>query len=183
MNDITYSRLFYISFYTSAISFGGGYLVLPLLENEYTIKRNYLSQERVLEIAAIAQSSPGAIAINLAAGLAYEIKGLKGLLVAALASTLPPFIIISIIAKLSSSSINNFYLQTLFQGLDLSVIAIMLGLNLSMTQTIYKKSGLLLISISLFFVILVYLFEIHLAVVLALYYVLVSIINYWRKSI
>lgn len=174
MNEITYISIFYVSLYTSSISFGGGYLVLPLLKEEYHNKRKLISKERLDQIASIAQSSPGAIAINLSAGIAYDLKGMKGLIIAVLGSVIPPFLIIVLISKLPSNLFSSPIMREIFRGLDLAVISIMISLNFSMIKDTVKEEGYLTLIFTLLVTFLTWLLNLSLTIVLFVIFIFVK---------
>lgn len=73
-----YNQIFFKNFYISAFTFGGGYVVIPMIRKFFVEQAELITNEELLDMAAIAQSTPGAIAGNLAVLVAYKIKGLKG---------------------------------------------------------------------------------------------------------
>lgn len=175
MTDISLTTILYISFYTSIISFGGGYLSLPLLEEEYYNKRKLISQNRIREIAAMAQSSPGAIAINLSAGLAYELKGIKGLFIALIGSVTPPFFIIIIVSKIPRIMFSYPLMISIFEGLDLAVITIMLSLNITMASSLFKNQGLLNLSFTFSMILITIYFNLPYYIVIITLYLYLKI--------
>ena len=88
-----YAWLFRVNLIVSAFTFGGGYVVVPMLKKHFVTNRHVLSEEELFDIAAIAQSSPGAIAINLSALTGYRIAKLKGAVISCIAAILPPLIL------------------------------------------------------------------------------------------
>ena len=86
-------QLFKATFLLSAFTFGGGYVVIPMMEKQYVEKHKWITHEELLDMAAVAQSSPGAIAVNLAVLAGYRIAGAPGAAVSCIASLLPPLIL------------------------------------------------------------------------------------------
>ena len=86
--------LFGINVFISAFTFGGGYVVIPMIRKYYVEKKAYFDEDELMKIAAIAQSSPGAIAINMSALAGYRVKGAVGLLISCIAAILPPLLIL-----------------------------------------------------------------------------------------
>ena len=70
--------LFFINLFISSFTFGGGYVVIPMIRKYFVQKKKYLSEEEVMELAAISQSSPGAIAVNLSTLAGYKTAGMAG---------------------------------------------------------------------------------------------------------
>lgn len=90
--------LFKSTLYLSAFTFGGGYVILSLMKETFVEKLGWISKEEMLDMTAIAQSAPGAVAVNAAVVVGFETLGLPGMLVAILGTIIPPLIIISLIS-------------------------------------------------------------------------------------
>ena len=90
--------IFFAMMKIGAFTFGGGYAMIALLENEFVSKRAWLEKDEFLDIAAISESTPGPIAINAATYLGYKRMGFFGALVATLGMCLPSFIVIYVIS-------------------------------------------------------------------------------------
>ena len=82
----------------SACTFGGGFVIVSLMKKEFVEKLNWLQEDEMLDVTAIAQSSPGPIPVNASVIIGYRIKGIIGSLTAVLGTIIPPMVIISIIA-------------------------------------------------------------------------------------
>jgi len=93
-----YTKLFLSTFTLSAFTIGGGYVIVPLMRQKFVQKYNWLSEEEMLDITAIAQSSPGPIAVNASILVGYKLAGIPGAIFTVFGTVLPPLIIISIIS-------------------------------------------------------------------------------------
>ena len=91
-------KLFVSTLYLSAFTFGGGYVIVTLMKEKFVDELHWIEEDEMLDLIAIAQSAPGAIAVNGAIVVGYKLAGLLGALVAILATILPPFVIISAIS-------------------------------------------------------------------------------------
>ena len=99
MNKVkSYCWLFGINLFISAFTFGGGYVVIPMIKKYYVEEKQLFDEEELMDIAAIAQSSPGAIAINMSALAGYRVAGWQGLLISCFAAILPPLVILSVVS-------------------------------------------------------------------------------------
>ena len=98
--------LFWTTFKIGMFTFGGGYAMLPLLESELVEKKHWMEGEEFLDMAAIAESSPGPIAVNCATYVGYKIAGFWGCLVSTIGICLPSFIIIYLISLFILKCIN-----------------------------------------------------------------------------
>ena len=90
--------LFVSTLYLSAFTFGGGYVIVTLMKKKFVDEYHWIEEAEMLDLVAIAQSAPGAIAVNGAIVVGYKLAGLWGALVATVATIIPPFVIISLIS-------------------------------------------------------------------------------------
>ncbi|MGL4985698.1 MAG: chromate transporter [Treponemataceae bacterium] len=131
--------LFIVFFKIGSLTFGGGYAMIPFLECEVSKKRNWVTKEELLDYYAIAQSTPGMIAVNVATFLGYKKKKILGSCVATLGIVLPSLIIISIIA----SSIQNFtqtiVIQKALKGINVAVAVLLTQSAIKFTQASVKN--------------------------------------------
>lgn len=117
------SEIFWVFTKIGAFTIGGGYAMIPLIQNEMS-RRGWLSEEELPDIIALAQSAPGILAVNVAIFAGYRIRGLKGSIVATVGTALPSFIIILFIAALFSGYQNNPDVIRIFKGIRPVVISL-----------------------------------------------------------
>ena len=127
-------QLFWTMLKIGLFTFGGGYAMIALLENEFVTKRGWLEQEEFLDVAAIAESTPGPIAINSATYIGYKRGGLMGALVATLGITLPSFCIIYAISLFFDAFLSLAVVAYAFQGIRVAVIYLILSAGLRMLK-------------------------------------------------
>ena len=139
-----YAWLLGINFFISTFTFGGGYVVVPMIEKYFVKKHHYFSEEELLDMSAISQSTPGAIAINLSALAGYRTAGWGGLLISCLGSLLPPLIILSIVSIWYSFFAANPIVHSVLQGMQAGVAALIVDLIIHMCQLIMQKRSLFL---------------------------------------
>ena len=142
-------------------TFGGGYVVIPMMEKYFVIQKNYLSKDELYELATISQTSPGAIAINLAVLVGYRINKKTGAIVSGLAGILPSFIILSIVSYSYSAFATNPMVNGVLRGMEAGVAAIIVDLVITMFQQIAKKSQKVLLIIPIVTFVLNYFFNLH----------------------
>lgn len=97
-----YLWLIAVNIYISMFAFGGGYVVVPLVRRSFVEKKKIFTEDELMEMSAVAQSSPGAIAVNLAALSGYKAAGTAGAVISCAASVIPPLVILGIISGFSS---------------------------------------------------------------------------------
>ena len=116
--------LFRAFFTIGALTFGGGYAMLPMLEREIVTKRSWATNEELLNYFAIGQCTPGIIAVNTATFVGYKIKGVIGGIVATLGVVAPSVVIITIIALVLENFMDIVWVQNAFAGIRVAVCAL-----------------------------------------------------------
>jgi chromate transporter len=139
--------LFLSTLYLSAFTFGGGYVIITLLKNKFVDELKWISEEEMLDFVAIAQSSPGPIAVNGAIVIGYKICGFPGILVAVLGAIIPPFVILTVVSAFYAAFKTNPYIQSLLFGMKSGVSAVIVSVVWDMAFGIVKKKDVLLIVI------------------------------------
>lgn len=117
-------RLFFTFFKISPISFGGGYAMIPLLEEAVTKKNKWVKTEDIADVLVMAQSVPGSIAVNTATFIGHRIAGIPGALAATLGIVTPTFLIIVALASLFLNLQHNPIVQAAFIGIRSAIIAL-----------------------------------------------------------
>lgn len=138
--DITW--LFFINLFISAFTFGGGYVVIPMIRKYYVERKGYFDEDELMKIAAISQSSPGAIAINMSALSGYRVAGKLGLLVSCIAAILPPLIILTIVSAIYTIIRDNTIVNAVLKGMEAGVAALLVDLIYDMYRMIMKEKHL-----------------------------------------
>ena len=138
MKSKTLPTLFFTMLKIGLFTFGGGYAMIALLENEFVTKRGWLEQEEFLDVAAIAESTPGPIAINSATYIGYKQAGILGSVVATLGMTLPSFCIIYAISLFFDAFLSLTVVACAFRGIQIAVIYLILSAGLRMLKKMKK---------------------------------------------
>ncbi len=131
--------LFLSFFKIGAISFGGGYAMIALLENEFIEKKGWINKTDFLDMVAISESTPGPVAINSATFIGYKIGGVLGATIATIAVSLPSFISIYIISLFFDRFLSLKYVSYAFKGIQVGVIYLILSAGLKMLKTLEKE--------------------------------------------
>lgn len=132
-------KMFTSMFYLSACTFGGGYVIVSLIRDVFVKKYHWIDDDEMLDLVAIAQSSPGAIAVNGAIVVGYKLAGILGVIVALLATILPPFMILSLVSLVYDAFIANLWIRWLLEGMQAGVVAIILSVCLDMAMPYCKQ--------------------------------------------
>src|SRR5699024_7189415 len=139
----TIFTLFRITFYISAFTFGGGYIVIPMMRKYFIDDLDLITERELMNMAAIAQSSPGAIAVNIAVLVGYRIAGIFGAVISAIGTVLPPILILSVISIFYKAFRDNHIISAILKGMEAGVAATIVDLIIDMMQGILKEENLL----------------------------------------
>ena len=130
--------MFRSTFMLSAFTFGGGYVIVPLMKKKFCDEYGWISEEETLEMVAIGQSSPGAIAINAAVLMGWRCGGAAGALVGALGTALPPLIILSLMYLIYDFIRDNVYAAALLRGMQSGIAAVIIDAVWGMAKGYFK---------------------------------------------
>ena len=134
-----YWQLFSSTFYLSSFTFGGGYVIIPLMKKKFVDKLHWIEEEEMLDLTAIAQSSPGAVAVNASILVGYRVAGLPGTLVAVLGTVLPPLLILSAISLFYQAFRDNRVVGAVLKGMQAGVAAVIADVVCSMGWPILRE--------------------------------------------
>ena len=134
-----YASLFLTMLKIGFFTFGGGYAMIALLENEFVSKKKWLEKDAFLDVAAIAESTPGPIAINAATYIGYKNAGVVGSVIATLGICIPSFAIIYAISLFFDAFLSLTYVAYAFKGIQICVVYLILSAGLKMLKQIEKN--------------------------------------------
>ena len=119
-----YRQAFSVFFKIGAFTLGGGYAMIPIIESEIVDKRKWIPKDQFLDLLAIAQSCPGVFAINISTFIGYKMRKTRGALVTAVATALPSFLIILLIAMFFHRFMDIAWVKAMFNGIRPAVVAL-----------------------------------------------------------
>ena len=145
-------KLFISTLYLSAFTFGGGYVIVTLMKKKFVDECHWIEEDEMLDLVAIAQSSPGAIAVNGAIVVGYKLAGLAGALVAIVGTVIPPFLIISLISVFYNAFRENYIIAQLLEGMQAGVGAVIAAVVFDMGEGVVrgKNAGSIIIMLGAF---------------------------------
>lgn len=148
----TLLKLFLSTLYISAFTFGGGFVIITLMKRKYVDELHWIDEQEMLDLTALAQSSPGAIAVNAAILVGWRVAGVAGIAVAVIGTILPPMIILSAISFFYAAFASNRYVALVLKGMQIGVAAVILDVVCGLGEKqIREKSPLhLLIMVGAF---------------------------------
>ena len=127
-------QLFFGMLSISAVTFGGGFVIVTLMKRKFVDEKHWITEQEMLDMTALAQSSPGAIAVNAAILVGWKVAGLAGMLVAVLGTILPPMAILAAISLGYQAFAGNRYVSLALRGMQSGVAAVILDVSLSLGQ-------------------------------------------------
>ncbi|MGE4283310.1 MAG: chromate transporter [Clostridia bacterium] len=131
-------EIFITFFKIGCFTFGGGYAMISLIEKEMVTKKGWINEEDIIDVFAISQSLPGAIAINSSTFVGYKIAGKKGAFIATAGVIIPSFIIITIIATFFTKFQDNPIVKAAFLGIRSAVVGLILMAAVKIGKTAIK---------------------------------------------
>lgn len=142
-----YWKLFTTCFYISTFTFGGGFVIIPLMRRRFVEDLKWLEENEMMDLTAIAQSSPGAIAVNAAILTGYKIGSVAGAMIAMLATVLPPVIIITVISFFYNAFRENAVVGAVMKGMQAGVAAVICDVVIRMGSGVFKEKNALFVII------------------------------------
>lgn len=163
-----YIKLFCSTFVLSAFTFGGGYVIVPLMRKKFVEQYKWIEEEEMLDLVAISQSCPGAIAVNASVLIGYRVGGVIGALSTVLGTSLPPLIILSVISYFYQVFRSNLYVGYALKGMQAGVAAVIIDVVYTMAADIVKKKKWLPIVIMALSFVLAYFFDINVILIIVM---------------
>ena len=132
-------KLFLSMLYISAFTFGGGFVIVSLMKKKLVDELHWLSEEEMLDYAALAQSCPGAIAVNAAILVGWRVGSAVGMVSTVLGTILPPMVILAVVSLFYSAFAANPYVATVLSGMQAGVAAVILDVVCSLGGNVIKS--------------------------------------------
>lgn len=154
--DLELVNLFWIFFKLGLLTFGGGYAMIPQITEIVVEKKKWMTEDDMLELLAIAESTPGPIAINMATYIGYKQKGILGSVIATIGVVLPSLIIIYLIFLILEQYMQNKYVQYAFTGIKVGVAFLILKSGISLIQKMPKNWFQISVLISIFALMIIF---------------------------
>lgn len=173
--------LFWETFKLSAFTVGGGYVIVPLMKKRFVEKLEWISEEEMLDFVSMAQSCPGAMAVNASLFVGYKIAGFPGQVVSLLGTVLPCLILLTFISFVYVAFASNAIVKAVLTGMSAGVAAVMADVVIGMVGKFVKNKDIIAIVIATVSFICVALLQINILYILAVACILGFIIKS-RKS-
>ena len=167
-----YLSLFLTMLKIGLFTFGGGYAMIALLENEFVAKKKWIEKDEFLDVAAIAESTPGPIAINAATYIGFKKAGIVGSIIATLGICIPSFVIIYAISLFFDAFLSLTLVAYAFKGIQICVVYLILSAGLKMLKQMKKTEfNMIIILITLICMVVLSLFAVKFSTI---FYILIS---------
>lgn len=161
-----YWKIFISTFTLSAFTFGGGYVIVPLMQKKFVNQYGWIDETEMLDMVAIAQSAPGPIAVNASIIIGYRLGGVLGAMVSMLGTVLPPFVIIAIISFFYQAFRDNYVVATVMKGMQAGVAAVIVDAVIKMAVNVGKEKSVLSYIIMFAAFIVAYFFDVNVVFVI-----------------
>ncbi|HPD01821.1 MAG TPA: chromate transporter [Eubacteriales bacterium] len=154
-------RLFYETALISALTLGGGYVIISLIKKKFVEKLKWIGEDEMLDILAVAQSAPGAMAINCSILVGYRLAGIWGALTAVFATALPPFVIIVAVSLIYRLVRDSKVMDALMLGMQAGIAAVIVSVVIDMSAAILKKKSYISLAVMLISFAIIVAFKVH----------------------
>lgn len=159
-------QLFWTVFVLSACTFGGGFVIVSLMKKKVVEERHWLEEDEMLDITAIAQSSPGPIPVNASVLLGYRLHGILGSLTAVTGTILPPMILLSVIAVFYDQFRSNALITTALAVMRAGVAAVICDVVINLAKNVLATRHILYIALMLVTFIMAYFLDISVMLII-----------------
>lgn len=140
----TLVQLFLSTLYISAFTFGGGFVIITFMKRKFVDELHWIDENEMLDLAALAQSSPGAIAVNAAILVGWRAAGFWGMMTAVMGTILPPMLILTVISFFYQAFAADPYVALLLKGMQAGVVAVILDVVWGLGGKVAKERSLFL---------------------------------------
>lgn len=140
-------QLFLSCFYISAFTFGGGFVIITFMKRKFVDEKGWINEQEMLDLTALAQSAPGAIAVNAAVLVGWRIGGFLGMLTAVVGTILPPLLIISVVSLFYTAFAANRYVALVLDGMQAGVAAVILDVVCNLGKNVVKSRSVVKIGL------------------------------------
>ena len=176
-----YWKLFWATFRLSAFTFGGGYVIVPLMRREFVLHLHWLEDDEMLDLTAIAQSTPGAMAVNASVLVGYRVAGIPGACITVLATILPPFPILSVISLFYTQFRDNWVVNLVLRGMQAGVAAVICDVVVTMSRSILQLRRILPVLMLIGALIASWVFSIN-VIYIILFCAVIGALDTWHRE-
>lgn len=137
----TLLKLFFSTLYISAFTFGGGFVIVTFMKRKFVDEMHWIDEQEMLDLTALAQSAPGAIAVNASILVGWRMAGFAGMLAAVLGTILPPMIVLTVISMFYKAFAENRYVALVLKGMQAGVAAVILDVVCGLGEKVVRQKS------------------------------------------
>ena len=178
-------KLFLSTLYISSFTFGGGFVIVTFMKKKFVDELHWIDEQEMLDMTALAQSSPGAIAVNAAILVGWQVEGLIGMIVAVLGTIIPPMVILSVISVFYNAFATNRYIALLLKGMQAGVAAVILDVVFDLGGKVLKTRSWVYIALMVAAFVANTVFDVNVVVVIlaaAVFGVVLALVQ-WKNGL
>lgn len=173
-------KLFTSMIFLGTFTFGGGYVIVTLMKKKFVDEYHWIDEKEMLDLIAIAQSAPGAIAVNGSIVVGYKLAGIPGMLVSILGTILPPFVILSIVSMFYIAFRDNVWVNSMLTGMQAGVAAVIMAVVIEMGHGILVEKNRVSVAIMAGAFLLTFLLKVN-VVYVVIGCIVFGAVRTWRK--
>ena len=158
--------LFLSTLYISAFTFGGGFVIVTFMKRKFVDELHWIDEQEMLDMAALAQSSPGAIAVNAAILVGWNVEGLLGMIVAVTGTIIPPMVILSVISFFYAAFASNVYVALVLKGMQAGVAAVILDVVCGLGGNVLKTKSIVYIALMVLAFVASFFFDVNVILII-----------------
>lgn len=158
--------LFLSALYISAFTFGGGFVIVTFMKRKFVDELHWIDEQEMLDMAALAQSSPGAIAVNAAILVGWNVEGLLGMIVAVTGTIIPPMVILSVISFFYAAFASNVYVALVLKGMQAGVAAVILDVVCGLGGNVLKTKSVVYIALMVLAFVASFFFDVNVILII-----------------
>lgn len=158
--------LFFSTLYISAFTFGGGFVIVTFMKRKFVDELHWIDEQEMLDMAALAQSSPGAIAVNAAILVGWNVEGLLGMVVAVTGTIIPPMVILSVISFFYAAFAANAYVALVLKGMQAGVAAVILDVVCGLGGNVLKTKSVVYIALMVLAFVASFFFDVNVILII-----------------
>lgn len=158
--------LFFSTLYISAFTFGGGFVIVTFMKRKFVDELHWIDEQEMLDMAALAQSSPGAIAVNAAILVGWNVEGLLGMVIAVTGTIIPPMVILSVISFFYAAFASNVYVALVLKGMQAGVAAVILDVVCGLGGNVLKTRSVVYIALMVLAFVASFFFDVNVILII-----------------
>lgn len=160
-------KLFLNMLYISSFTFGGGFVISTFMKKKFVDSLHWIDEDEMLDLIALAQSSPGAIGVNVAILVGMRVCGFAGMITAVFAMIIPPMVIITVVSLFYNAFSQNEYVSLFLKGMQAGVAAVLCDVVCDLSGKVVKEKSVLHTAVMILAFVSVFFFKVNVILIIA----------------